>query len=52
MKSNRGSPFLAIGIVFLYIGMAGRSAFIGLGVAFLAIGLGLIGRERKRGSAA
>ena len=48
MRGN-SAAFIAIGVVFFFLGARGSRAYIGLGVAFLAIGFGMWMRARKSG---
>ena len=46
MRRSSGAAFIALGVVFLYMGLGNRSSYIGLGIAFLVIGLAVMRRRR------
>jgi hypothetical protein len=48
-QSNRGAAFIAIGAVFIVIGVSGhRTAFFALGATFIVTGLVFLARQRSK----
>ena len=45
VSTPNAMPWIAIGIVFLALGMSGRSSYLALGIVFLAIGLAFARRK-------
>jgi len=47
MTKKSGQAFLAPGVVFSAMGIAGKTTYLGLGLAFVAIGLVAIWRGNQ-----